>query len=466
MATVNVAQENTDYLAIVSGIEYKYTSGETPTAEIIAAGMVAALSDDTVVNALDNYDGTYKVSSKVGDTFYDVTVDSDQTVTINKAKISVDTVLDSTDYTTTINGTPYIFNSGAGATAISIAAGLVALIAADPYVDVIDNLDGTYVITGKAANTFVTLAVDVNQSYQVEIILITISTVSEAHTYSTQIDAVAHTYLSDVTPTVENIAEGLVTAINDDVGAIVTATDNLDGTYDVENKVVGTIYTFATDTRQSFVATPSQSIVDDVTAIKELDNTWFGLIETSHVKADVLLLATWCQANKKLFGTVSNDADIINKTVVEDTTSIPAQLLALNYNFSYCIYNATPADFADAALMGRQFAQIPGASTWALKTLVGITADNLSETQSKNARDKHCNTYETIGSTDATRDGKVFDNKYIYIDVTRDIEWLKVEIQKNLFAVLVAAEKIPLYGRRYCNDERIFIKAIRYCSCK
>ncbi len=61
--------------------------------------------------------------------------------------IDVDTVIDSTDYTVTINGTPETFNSGVSATAISIAAGLVGVIDASPEaVDGIDNLDGTFFV--------------------------------------------------------------------------------------------------------------------------------------------------------------------------------------------------------------------------------------------------------------------------------------------------------------------------------
>ena len=41
------------------------------------------------------------------------------------------------------------------------------------------------------------------------------------------------------------------------------------------------------------------------------------------------------------------------------------------------------------------------------------------------------------------RDGTVFDNKYKYLDVVRDLEWLKAAIQRELFTVTVDSEKIP-----------------------
>lgn len=68
--------------------------------------------------------------------------------------IDVDTVIDSTDYTVSINGTPATFNSGIGATDISIAAGLVTQIDASPEaVDGIDNLDGTFNVVADDAIT-------------------------------------------------------------------------------------------------------------------------------------------------------------------------------------------------------------------------------------------------------------------------------------------------------------------------
>lgn len=64
-----------------------------------------------------------------------------------RLELSVGTVVDSTDYTITINGTAYTHDSGAGATAINIMAGLETLVTggSEPVVFT-DNLDGTAII--------------------------------------------------------------------------------------------------------------------------------------------------------------------------------------------------------------------------------------------------------------------------------------------------------------------------------
>ena len=83
---------------------------------------------------------------------------------------TVDNVVDSTDYTCTINGTEFLFNSGVGATAISIAAGIVNEISggSEPVI-VLDNLDGTYTVTATIEGSDYTIVVDSNQLANVDI---------------------------------------------------------------------------------------------------------------------------------------------------------------------------------------------------------------------------------------------------------------------------------------------------------
>lgn len=66
---------------------------------------------------------------------------------VDSAGVSVDTAVDSIDYTVTINGTDFTFNSGVSATEITIATGLVGVIngGAEP-VTANDDLDGTFTV--------------------------------------------------------------------------------------------------------------------------------------------------------------------------------------------------------------------------------------------------------------------------------------------------------------------------------
>jgi len=276
---------------------------------------------------------------------------------VDALTLSVDTVVVDTDYWVKINANTYIFDSGATPTAITIAAGLVAAMATDPVVDVVDILDGTFTVTAKVAGTAYTLSHDDNQSIT--------------------------------------------------------------------------------------VMTPTNNVLIDLAAVQAANNEWYALIETLRTKVDVIEIAAWCEAEKKLFGTVSDDADIIDKDETTDLSSLPALFKIAQYHYSWCLYHATPSDFIDAAWMGKELPKQAGASTWALKELIGITGDKLTTTQSINALSKQCNTYEYFGGIYITREGKVFDNKYIYIDITRGLGWLVNDIQTTIFNYLIEADKIP-----------------------
>jgi len=91
----------------------------------------------------------------------------------NIAKIvtcTIDNIVDSTNYTCTINETVFLYNSGIGATALSIVIGIVVeILGGSELITVVDNLDGTYTITSSIEGTDFTIVVDDNQSININI---------------------------------------------------------------------------------------------------------------------------------------------------------------------------------------------------------------------------------------------------------------------------------------------------------
>jgi len=79
---------------------------------------------------------------------------------VDSVGVSIDTVVDNTDYVCTINGTPFTFNSGIAATATSIALGLVGQInlGAEP-VTATDDVDGTFTLDADVSGVAYTVAV-------------------------------------------------------------------------------------------------------------------------------------------------------------------------------------------------------------------------------------------------------------------------------------------------------------------
>jgi hypothetical protein len=79
---------------------------------------------------------------------------------------TVDNVIDETDYSITINGNDYEYESGIGATNLTIVVGIVAAIelGSEP-ITIVDNEDGTYTLTADTEGTSFTIEIDENQSY-------------------------------------------------------------------------------------------------------------------------------------------------------------------------------------------------------------------------------------------------------------------------------------------------------------
>lgn len=297
----------------------------------------------------------------------------------------------------------------------------------------------------KAAEDFLAQPVHPDKFYigrrSVDDIVVTVDTAIDVTSYTVKINASVYEYVSGVGATALSIAAGIVAVINGDVNAIVAAIDNLDGTYQINAKVTDTAYTATLDENQSIgTLAASANIDDDMDAIKNESNEWYGVIETSRVKADVETLITWIEANEKLFITASNDTNIIDVAAASDTTSLAYFIKNGSYERSSVIYHADLTEFPEAAWFANGFSADPGTITWAFKNLAGIQADNLSTTQIKNAIDKKANIYTATGGANITQFGS---NGVDFIDITRAIDWLKARIQEAVYGLLVSTPKVP-----------------------
>lgn len=237
-----------------------------------------------------------------------------------------------------------------------------------------------------------------------------------------------------------SIASALVIAINGGTEPI-TAIDNTDGTYNLNANVAGTAYSLFVDPNQTIEAyVPSDTITNDIVAIRAENDDWYVVTETYHDVSEVVELAGYIEATEKLFFTTSDNADIVDKTDIEDTTSLPVLIKAGNYDRTIVAYHELPTEF-EAAFAGIGLPKDPGSITWAFKTLRGITASDLNENQIRNALSKNCNIYVEVAGVDITREGKVGSGEYI--DIMRGIDWLTQRIRENVFSAFINADKIP-----------------------
>ena len=121
-------------------------------AQLVGLARIAAGTSTSILSATGTQGTVVPISTEFSVDDTGEVFESDAAVTIDKADairldISVSGVADNEDYTVTIAGTDHTIDSGGGATAISIAAALVAeLTSAQVLMDATDNLDGTFFI--------------------------------------------------------------------------------------------------------------------------------------------------------------------------------------------------------------------------------------------------------------------------------------------------------------------------------
>lgn len=281
--------------------------------------------------------------------------------------------------------------------------------------------------------------------------VVTVTQVEPNTDYVVTLNGIPFTYTStnDVQSNQE-IAAGLVAIITAQTQVPVGASDNLDGSFEVFAQIQGTGFVLSVSEGilskefglviQPFVA--SDPVVDDLTAIQAVDDTWYALALTDRTSATVLATAAWTEAEVKIFGTASADPNIINQAMGVDATSVAAKCNQFGYVRTFVLYHQdADSDFPECAWFGGVLPLEPGSETWKFKRLNSIAYSNLTSTQTQNARNKKANTYEFIGGVGITREGTMAQGEFI--DIVRGIDWLTSRIQEFVYSVLVNNPKVP-----------------------
>jgi hypothetical protein len=281
-----------------------------------------------------------------------------------------------------------------------------------------------------------------------------VGTLTIGHIYTFMLNGVAISYTSVLSDTQQIILGGLLTAIgaafptNPPVTGAVTGTGS--GallTLTSSEAGLGVSYT-AVDTQLTHVQTvANHGIADDLTAILNAPNgnLWYGLALCSNAAADIRQCAAFIETLKKIYIAASGDAAIPTTA----TTDIASVLQGKSYKRTALFYS--PQSYnqgADAAWLGGQLPQTPGASTWKFKQLVGISPDAFTSNQRTIligtpgvTTGKGVNIYETVGGVNITEEGWTCGGQFI--DITVFVDWLQSTMQTNIFSLLVQNPKIP-----------------------
>lgn len=156
-------------------------------------------------------------------------------------------------------------------------------------------------------------------------------------------------------------------------------------------------------------------------------------------EADIQGAVSWTEVNEKIFGFEYTD---IEKCPVK------------NFSFyrSFGIFSGKADGYEDGSLpmenefaalawMAKCFGYDPGTESWHLKELATIVPSVLSTEEKKALKESNINTFRRYAGCNITFGGNMLSGEWI--DVIRFRDWIKAEMQINVFNALKTNRKVP-----------------------
>lgn len=263
---------------------------------------------------------------------------------------------------------------------------------------------------------------------------ITVLTSGAVKTYTITVAGVAKTYTSLVGDSPTQIATALITALGTiagfsvtSTGAVITITASAAGNWlrlSVTNPNVDL------DCQQTHV---DAGIVADITAVYGVDSsTWYSILSTYSSTAEVTALATWTEANGKLYTADTQDSTVLGSGTSDIFSTLKTSTLVRTPLF---YHQDNGAGFA-AGVSGSRLPLPPGSETWKFVSPAGVPAMVFSASQIVNLKAKNANYIYTVAGINMTAEGITPSGQYI--DTVRGRDWLVSRIQNRIFTVLTA----------------------------
>lgn len=219
------------------------------------------------------------------------------------------------------------------------------------------------------------------------------------------------------------------------------------GTHVACTSVAGQLhgYELATSNLALEDVTADPGLEAELNAVLAADPDWYGLALDSNSAAEVEAAADWAEANGKLFVCQSADAGCVDGDEEEDVFSA-LQTASLGRATGWFHPKlARPGAWVAAAVLGSRLPATPGSDTWAFKTLAGVDAYALTDSQAQALEAKNANWYQAVAGVNVTYNGKVAGGEWA--DVVRFLDWFRARLRERLFALQLAGPKVPFTQR-------------------
>lgn len=237
-------------------------------------------------------------------------------------------------------------------------------------------------------------------------------------------------FISDATATAQEIVVGLTDMINADVAYSTFFTVSNDGSAISFVPVAGKFASLSNDGFTS-VTTYENSIIEDITAIADQDNSWFWVVSDSHVDQDIIDVAGYVEEHDKVYFFSTSEVGVTTKAA----DNILERLGDMGYNNTSMALWMTDADsvFPEAAVVGAICSAQPGTTTLHGKTLVGVEIEKLNQTAENYIVQQNGNIYRKEHGVLFYRDGFMVSG--FYADYVVHALWFKARVEESLFAL-------------------------------
>lgn len=255
--------------------------------------------------------------------------------------------------------------------------------------------------------------------------VVSINLIVDGNSFTTSYTLAAAEDDTDAAAAIQAAIEG-----NGTVGPLVVATDNLDGTITIAPTATESLSVGA-GSNSSVTTTASENVATALAAIADVDGDWFFITSDTRVEQDVLDIAEYAEAGKRMYITSTQEADVITSS----TSDIVSQLQDLQYDNTFVLVSQNAnTEFGEGAIVGARAGFVPGSGTLHGSTLPGVTVANYTRTQSEFAQGKNGNIYAFIAGVGFLLEGKMVSGQYF--DVIRGALYLEARMEEDLFQLI------------------------------
>lgn len=180
-----------------------------------------------------------------------------------------------------------------------------------------------------------------------------------------------------------------------------------------------------------------RGIATDLTAVEAYDDDWYCLLLADAFGAtEIAAASTWIQSRLKVMIYTTQDS-----TNASAGTGITATISAATAHRTMQFFSKNSmSEYLACAEAGRFLSQPAGETSWADKSLTGVTASSYTAAEFSNLAGNYCNYYQTMAGVGNVYKGWVASG--LYMDIIRLTDWVVQRVQERLFSNARANEKI------------------------